>query len=104
MFAYPPFTRLIKIIFRHKDEAKAMAAAGLMAQGLLTIPHVTVQGPGPAVVARIRDQYIQEIWMKCPKDNKQMEPVKEFLKTQKQYILNQRGYSNVQIVFDVDPA
>ncbi len=104
MFGYPPFTRLIKIIFRHKDEAKAMAAAGLMAQGLLTIPHVTVQGPGPAVVARIRDQYIQEIWMKCPKDNKQMEPVKEFLKTQKQYILNQRGYSNVQIVFDVDPA
>ena len=103
-FAYPPFSRLIKIIFKHKEEAKAMEAAGIMATALQTIPHCTVQGPGPAIVARIRDQYIQEIWMKCPRDNKQVEPVKEFLKVQKQYIQNLRGYSNVQIVFDVDPA
>lgn len=104
MFAYPPFSRLIKVVFRHKEEAKAIGAAMLMAEALQKITHVTVQGPGPAVIARVRDQYIQEIWLKCPRDNKQVEPVKEFLKVQRQYILNQKGLTNVVIVFDVDPA
>jgi primosomal protein N' (replication factor Y) len=103
-FAYPPFSRLIKIVFRHRDEAKAMQAAGLMAEALQKVPNITVQGPGPAIIARVRDQYIQEIWLKCPKDNKLIDTVKDFLKAQRQHILNQRGYSNVQIVFDVDPA
>ena len=103
-FAYPPFSRLIKIVFRHREEPKAMQAAGLMAEALNKVPNITVQGPGPAIIARVRDQYIQEIWLKCPKDNKLVESVKDFLKNQRQHILNQRGYSNVQIVFDVDPA
>lgn len=104
MFAYPPFSRLIKIIFRHKEEAKAIAAASQMAQALQAVPNITVQGPGPAIVARVRDQYIQEIWLKCPKDNRLNEPIKDFLKVQRQYILNQRGFTNVQVIFDVDPA
>jgi len=103
-FAYPPFTRLIKVIFRHADEPKTIAAANVMAQALLTVPGIAVQGPGPAIVSRVRNQYIQEIWIKCPRDNKLIESVKEYLKTQKQYILSQRGNANVQILFDVDPA
>ena len=103
-FAYPPFSRLIKITFKHRDEPKAIAAATMMAQSLNTVPGITVQGPGPAIISRVRDQYIQEIWIKCPRDNKLIESVKQFLKVQKQYILNQRGNTSVQIVFDVDPA
>ena len=103
-FAYPPFTRLIKVIFRHADEPKTIAAANVMAQALLTVPGIAVQGPGPAIVSRVRNQYIQEIWIKCPRDNKLIESVKDYLKTQKQYILSQRGNANVQILFDVDPA
>ena len=103
-FAYPPFTRLIKVIFRHADEAKAVAGGTAMAAALATVPGIAVQGPGPAIIARVRNQFIQEIWIKCPRDNKLIESVKVFLKTQKQYIQGQRGNANVQIVFDVDPA
>ena len=103
-FAYPPFTRLIKIIFRHADEPKTIAAANVMAGALLTVPGIAVQGPGPAIISRVRNQYIQEIWIKCPRDNKLIESVKDYLKTQKQYISSQRGNANVQILFDVDPA
>ena len=103
-FAYPPFSRLIKITFKQKDEVKAVAAAGMMANALLTVPGITVQGPGPAIIARVRDQYIQEVWIKCPRDNKQIESVKNYLKVQKQFITNQKGFTSVQIVFDVDPA
>ena len=103
-FSYPPFSRLIKLSFKHKDEAKTIAAAMLMADALKTIPGITVTGPGPAIVPRVRDQYIQEIWIKCPRDNNLIASLKNFLKTQKQYILGQKGNASVGVVFDVDPV
>ncbi len=102
-FLYPPFSRLIKIVFKHQDEPKAIAAATLMAEALATYEGIAVQGPGPAIVPRVRNQFIHEIWIKCPRDSKILDSVKTFLKTQKQIILGKRGNTNVQIIFDVDP-
>lgn len=103
-FFYPPFSRIVRILFRHTDEAKAIAAAQLMADALTGIQNISVQGPGPAIIPRVRNQYIREIWIKCPKDNKLIESVKSFLKAQRLHIINQRGYTNVQVIFDVDPV
>src|ERR1700743_3717782 len=103
-FSYPPFSRLIKLVFRHQDESKAIAAATLMAAALLTIPTIAVQGPGPAIVPRVRNQFIHEIWIKCPRDNKVIDQVKDFIKNQKQSILNKKGNANVQVIFDIDPV
>ncbi len=102
-FAYPPFTRLIKIVFKHKDETRTAAAATLMAGALQAVPGISLQGPAPALVPRVRNQYIYEIWVKCSKDNKQLESVKQFLKNERMHIINKRGNSNVQVIFDVDP-
>jgi len=103
-FSYPPFSRLIKLIFRHQDEAKAAAAAQQMAQALLSFSGIAVQGPGPAIVPRIRNQYIQEIWIKCTRDNNLLTNLKTYLKLQKQQVLAARGNTGIQIVFDVDPV
>jgi primosomal protein N' (replication factor Y) (superfamily II helicase) len=102
-FFYPPYSRIIRIIFRHADEPKAMAAAQLMADALNSVPGIAVQGPGPAMIPRVRNQYIREIWIKCPRDHKLIESVKGFLKAQKLHITSLRGNNAVQIVFDVDP-
>jgi primosomal protein N' (replication factor Y) len=102
-FAYPPFSRLIKISFKHQDEPKAIAAATAMAEALHTLTDIIVQGPGPAIVPRVRNLYIQEIWIKCPRSSKTIDAVKAFLKEKKNEILGKRGNGNVQIVFDVDP-
>ena len=103
-FLYPPFTRLIKVIFRHAEEQKAMGAAIQMATELQTVVGIAIQGPAPAMVPRVRNQYIHEIWIKCPRDNKVLEHVKSFLKSQKQQVLAKRGNTNVQIIFDIDPV
>ena len=66
-FGYPPFTRLIKISLRHKDEPKAIEAGMLMVQALQQVDNISVQGPGPAIVSRVRNQYVQEVWVKCPR-------------------------------------
>jgi len=102
-FFYPPFSRIIKIIFRHSDEDRAAQAAQVMAEALATIEGIAVQGPGPAMVPRVRNQYIREIWIKCPRINTLVYQVKAFIREQRLYILGQKGNANVQIVFDVDP-
>jgi len=102
-FAYPPYTRLIKIAFKHKEEQKAIAGAAQVADALKQIEGIMVQGPVPAIVSRVRNFFIQEIWIKCPRDSKLLETVKQFAKEQRQYITAQKGFTNLQVLFDVDP-
>ncbi len=102
-FAYPPFARLIKITFKHKDEPKAIEAAIRMSQVLSTTNGIAVQGPVPALVPRIRNQYIQEVWVKCQRDNKVLENVKHQIAIEKRNITSERGNNALQILIDIDP-
>ncbi|GAA4464027.1 primosomal protein N' [Nemorincola caseinilytica] len=102
-FFYPPYSRIIRILFRHAQEEKAAAAAQMMADGLATVPGIVVQGPGPAIIPRVRNLYIREIWIKCPRDNKLIDSLRTFLKAQRQHITATKGYTSVQVAFDVDP-
>jgi primosomal protein N' (replication factor Y) len=103
-FSYPPFSRLLKIIFKHQDEPKAISVAAQMAASLHTFEGIAVQGPGPSMVSRVRNLYIHEIWIKCPRDNKLLDSLKAFLKIQRTRILSTKGNTNVQLIFDVDPV
>ena len=103
-FHYPPFVRIIKVIFKHKDDPKALQAAIQMAEALSSIEGISIQGPVPAVIARVRNLYIQELWLKCPRDSRVLDHVKSFLKDQKQKIGGTRGIGAVQISIDVDPV
>jgi primosomal protein N' (replication factor Y) (superfamily II helicase) len=101
-FNYPPFCRIIKIICRHRDEQKAIESANEMAQSIGNVTSIHIQGPVPAAVARVRNQFVQEVWIKCPKDSQVLQGVKENLKKQRNKSLAKKGFSGVQIVFDVD--
>lgn len=111
-FHYPPFVRLIKVIARHKEEQKAMAAGAEIAQALIAqeaakdslFTGIAVQGPVPAVVARVRNQYVQEVWIKVPRDLRKLESVKRFLWQQRQRISGMKLIKDVHVVFDVDPG
>ncbi len=103
-FAYPPFTRFIKVTFKHREEPKAVAAAGQMAQALQTIEGIGVQGPVAALISRVRNMYVQEVWIKCTRSVQMLRAVKEFVKNQKQFIGSTKGFTSVQIHIDVDPT
>ncbi len=102
-FAYPPFARFIKITFKHSDEPKAVAAAGQMAQALQQIATIGVQGPVQALIPRVRNLYVQEVWVKCPRSKSVLQETKSFIRTQKDIITAAKGMSGVQVHFDVDP-
>ncbi|MCD6064069.1 MAG: helicase PriA essential for oriC/DnaA-independent replication, partial [Flavipsychrobacter sp.] len=103
-FAYPPFSRLIKIIFKHKDEPKAIEGANAMAQALSKIEGIIIQGPGPAIVSRVRNLFVQEVWIKCPRDRRVINEVKSLIRAQKQTITSAKGNTSLQVLPDVDPV
>lgn len=102
-FGYPPFSRMIKITCRHRDEERTQQGAAALAAGLATIAELHIQGPAPALVPRVRNYYLQEIWLKMPRDNKKIQVIKEQVAVAINAVIQKRGFSALQIVTDVDP-
>jgi primosomal protein N' (replication factor Y) len=102
-FGYPPFTRIIKLICRHRDEARTEQGAKALALELEKIKDIHIQGPAPALVPRVRNYYLQEIWLKLPRDNAFIQKAKEQIAVAINNTMQIRGNSALQIIVDVDP-
>lgn len=102
-FNYPPFTRLIKLTCKHRNDKTNGLAAMLLSSLLEAIPGVEVKGPAPALVPRIRNYYLQEVWIKIAKNTTSLATIKEAIRQVIQKVLQTRGNSALQIVPDVDP-
>lgn len=103
-FNYPPFLRLIKVNFRHKDQSKSLKAAQRFAEILLhKIPDVNILGPTEALVARVRNQFVYEIMMKLPLNPQFIQMVKNEIKLLASTLPSERGMSALRIIVDVDP-
>jgi len=103
-FFYPPYSRIIQIIFKHKDVFIAEEAANIMAQGLKHNFEKNITGPAEPVVNRIRNQYIWELLLKLPKDNSFIQQCKKEILQQSVIIQSNKRYRAVGIIVDVDPA
>jgi primosomal protein N' (replication factor Y) len=66
-FAYPPYTKLVKIQVKHKDEPLAMRSAFYLANLLRQTFGGGVLGPEPPVISKLQNFYIQEILLKISK-------------------------------------
>jgi primosomal protein N' (replication factor Y) (superfamily II helicase) len=102
-FGYPPFTRMIKLTCRHRDEARAEQGAKALAQELSQINNIHIQGPAPALIPRVRNYYLQEIWLKLPRDNAFLQAAKEQIAVAINHVTQGKGNSALQIITDVDP-
>lgn len=103
-FWYPPFSRLIQVIFKHKEKNIAEEAANILMQGLKTNFAKYLNGPAQPVVDRIRNQYLWEILIKLPKNGKQINQCKNEIHQQSVIIQSNKRYRSVTIITDVDPV
>ena len=101
-FFYPPFSRLIKISFRHKSNEIVTGAALFFSAIMSKSFDKYMVGPAPPVVNRVRNQYLMELLFKLPKDS-------TLIASCKQSILNtiadthqDKRYRMVTIIADVD--
>lgn len=102
-FAYPPLTRLIRIHFKHKEKHISEEAAQIFATGLKGQFANYIMGPSQPVVDRIRNQYIWEILIKLPKDNRLIQHCKIAIQQQTDILQTNKRYRSVHVVTDVDP-
>lgn len=103
-FAYPPFTRIIQLQFRHKNKEIAEEAANIVSVALKQHYQRYMTGPGEPVVARIRNQYLMDILLKLPKDAALITGAKHFVLDQIAILHHNRRYSGVMVMIDVDPV
>jgi primosomal protein N' (replication factor Y) len=101
-FFYPPFSRLIKIIFKHKENNIAEEAANIFLSGMKTNFAQYISGPAQPVVNRIRNKYLWEILLKLPKDAHFIQHCKTEIAQQKMILEINKRYRGVDIIVDVD--
>ncbi len=103
-FFYPPFSRLIKIIFRHKENHIAEEASNILKTGLNVNFSKNISGPAQPVISRVRNQFLWELLIRLPKDTAVIQQCKKEIAQQIVIIQSNKMYRSVQIIADVDPV
>lgn len=102
-FAYPPFSRLMSILFKHKDNHIAEEAAHHFLKSLDPAIQKTVLGPAQPLINRIRNKYIWELCVKISSKRDQLQIAKKQLLHFIQLIQSHPRFKSVQIIIDIDP-
>ena len=104
-FLYPPFCRIIKLIIKNVDKPKAERTSLYLGRILKEkFGKKSIVGPEEPVINRIRNQYLEQIYFKLPKNQKVVTDVKLYLLEIIDHVLQKPDYKSSRIVIDVDPA
>ena len=102
-FSYPPFSRLMSLLFKHKDNAIAEEAANHFLHTLTPEIQRTVLGPAQPLVNRVRNKYIWELCVKISTQSGQLQIAKKQLLHYIRLLEVHPRYKTVQIIIDIDP-
>lgn len=103
-FGYPPFTRLIRIYCKHREDAIAGDAARLLHDNLKKLPGCKVLEPTPPPVNRVRNQFIWELLIKIPREGSNLGNIKQAIAKFILAVQTNSSYARVRIYTDVDPV
>jgi primosomal protein N' (replication factor Y) (superfamily II helicase) len=101
-FHYPPYSRVIRMVFRHRDKDVVREAAQFFANNLRKDLSSWLVGPAEPVVARVRNQYLMELLLKLPKDGHTIAFAKTLIQQQTVIVQNSKQWKSVVIIPDVD--
>ena len=103
-FFYPPFSRVIKIIVKHKMKEVVTAAAHRLGDALKKDMPDFVVGPAAPVVNRIRTLYLMEILLKLPRDTHMLQQYKKVIANHFNLLHSEKQFRSVVLIADVDPV
>ena len=101
-FRYPPFTHLIYVYVKHKDERVIESAAMEMGARLRQWFGMRVLGPDKPAVAKIKTMNIRKIVLK-QELGIDLALVRRYLRQAEHDMMQNKQYVSLQIYFDVDP-
>ncbi|MDE7334932.1 MAG: primosomal protein N', partial [Muribaculaceae bacterium] len=100
---FPPFTKIIVILLRNRDENDLKNAAEAYARELRLLLGNRVAGPDTPPVSRVQSMYIRRIMLKI-EVGASMAKVKTILRNAVETIHTQGHLHGTSIHYDVDPA
>lgn len=102
-FGYPPFTRLIRITFRHTQKERVHSTTNWFADGVKAVLGDRLLGPALPGIPRIRNKYLMEVMIKFPNNRQSSAMVKDILRKQISKMMADPVHKKVDILLDVDP-
>lgn len=102
-FAYPPFTKIVNIYLKHKDERMVNSLAVNYVLELRKTFGNRVLGPEKPIVGRVANYYIQSIMLKI-EANASMRKVKDLLRTVYERVSVDKNMRSAILYYDVDPV
>ena len=101
-FYYPPFSKLIKLTFKHKIKEVVLDAAEWMAHALQNKYKNYFVGPSQPIISRIRNQYLMEILIKLPRQQSIILHCKKDITDAVALMHQDKRLKSVTVVPDVD--
>jgi primosomal protein N' (replication factor Y) (superfamily II helicase) len=104
-FHYPPFTRIIKVVLKHKEQEKVMQASAQLADILrIEFGEEMILGPQAPLVERVRNLFLQDIILKIPVNTGKLREIKQFIRREMDKIATDKAFKSIRIYADVDPV
>jgi primosomal protein N' (replication factor Y) len=103
-FFYPPFVKIIKITVKHKEPLLAERAARQLTNLLNAIElNKIILGPEKSLVAKVKNQYLYEIYIKLGRQGNAQALFKRELASKIEEVQAQKDLKAIRVVVDVDP-
>lgn len=103
-FGYPPHVRLIRILFRHKHSATVNLAAREWVNRMGEKWRGSLIGPAEPIIARVRDQYRMEVWLRLPRQSPNWKLAKQHIQLATEQLHQAKSLARVDVIIDVDPV
>ncbi|MEO0481706.1 MAG: primosomal protein N' [Planctomycetota bacterium] len=95
---YPPYARVLRILFESKNEREAKRAGEALVGELQGLEDARPQGPAPAVMARVKDRYRFHVLVKAF-TQEAFDQLMERLRD-----VEDRSTRSLRVLLDVDPV
>lgn len=100
---YPPYFRLIKIVLRDRDKKLVSDAVNRLHLMLQKDLGNRVLNPVEPLIGKIRNYYLQELFIRVERENRNLKAIKEYAKACRDTLLALPAFKSLVIHFDVDP-
>ncbi|HEX5551658.1 MAG TPA: primosomal protein N' [Chitinophagaceae bacterium] len=101
-FSYPPFSRLIRLVLKHKKPEVVREAATVLGNALQPLFGDRLLGPSAPPVSRVRSYYLMELLIKLPRHSKKIDQAKALIIEKINWLQTQPDFRRVFVTPDVD--
>lgn len=101
-FFYPPFSRLVRLLLKHRKQDIVHAAAEALGASLHPLFGDALLGPSIPPVSRIRNYYLADLLIKLPRGGASIQRAKALLAEKISQLQSRKEFRRVFVIPDVD--